>query len=108
MGNLATPQSVQKLQMALHAKAKAEATYRFYGMGVFAPCAGARRRARAKASNSAGFGAMIAAEGWHSGRKNGHFDHFRGRSACLPANRSPASLETAVFTDFCLPAVVER
>src|SRR5260221_11257082 len=30
LGNLATPQSVQKLQMALHAKAKAEATYRFY------------------------------------------------------------------------------
>ena len=30
MGNLATPKSVQKLQMALHAKAKAEAGYRFY------------------------------------------------------------------------------
>jgi len=59
--------------MALHAKAKAEATYRFYGMGVFAPCAGARRRARAKASNSAGFGAMIAAEGWHNGRKKRPF-----------------------------------
>ena len=30
MGNLATPKSVQKLQTALHAKAKAEADYRFY------------------------------------------------------------------------------
>ena len=30
MGNLATPKSVQKLQTALHAKAKAEAGYRFY------------------------------------------------------------------------------
>ena len=30
MGNLTTPQSVQKLQTALHAKAKAEAGYRFY------------------------------------------------------------------------------
>ena len=30
MGNLTTPKSVQKLQMALHAKAKAEAGYRFY------------------------------------------------------------------------------
>ena len=30
MGNLATPKSVQKLQAALHAKAKAEASYRFY------------------------------------------------------------------------------
>ena len=30
MGNLSTPTSVQKLQMALHAKAKAEAGYRFY------------------------------------------------------------------------------
>ena len=30
MGNLSTPLSVQKLQMALHAKAKAEAGYRFY------------------------------------------------------------------------------
>ena len=30
MGNLSTPKSVQKLQMALHAKAKAEAGYRFY------------------------------------------------------------------------------
>ncbi len=30
MGNLSTPNSVQKLQMALHAKAKAEAGYRFY------------------------------------------------------------------------------
>lgn len=32
MGNLATPTSVQKLQMALHAKAKAEASYRFYAL----------------------------------------------------------------------------
>ena len=32
MGNLATPTSVQKLQMALHAKAKAEAGYRFYAL----------------------------------------------------------------------------
>ena len=30
MGNLTTPNSVQKLQRALHAKAKAEAGYRFY------------------------------------------------------------------------------
>ena len=30
MGNLSTPKSVQKLQTALHAKAKAEAGYRFY------------------------------------------------------------------------------
>ena len=30
MGNLSTPPSVQKLQMALHAKAKAEVGYRFY------------------------------------------------------------------------------
>ena len=32
MGNLSTPQSVQKLQTALHAKAKAEAGYRFYAL----------------------------------------------------------------------------
>ncbi len=32
MGNLTTPTSVQKLQMALHAKAKAEAGYRFYAL----------------------------------------------------------------------------
>ncbi len=32
MGNLATPKSVQKLQTALHAKAKAEADYRFYAL----------------------------------------------------------------------------
>ena len=32
MGNLSTPSSVQKLQMALHAKAKAEAGYRFYAL----------------------------------------------------------------------------
>ena len=32
MGNLSTPISVQKLQMALHAKAKAEAGYRFYAL----------------------------------------------------------------------------
>ena len=32
MGNLATPISVQKLQLALHAKAKAEAGYRFYAL----------------------------------------------------------------------------
>ncbi len=31
MGNLATPASVQKLQTALHAKAKTEAEFRFYG-----------------------------------------------------------------------------
>ena len=32
MGNLATPASVQKLQMALHAKAKTEAGFRFYAL----------------------------------------------------------------------------
>ena len=32
MGNLSTPNSVQKLQTALHAKAKAEADYRFYAL----------------------------------------------------------------------------
>ena len=32
MGNLATPKSVQKLQTALHAKAKTEAGYRFYAL----------------------------------------------------------------------------
>jgi RNA-directed DNA polymerase len=32
LGNLATPKSVQKLQMALHAKAKTEAGYRFYAL----------------------------------------------------------------------------
>ena len=32
MGNLSTPASVQKLQMALHAKAKAEPSFRFYAL----------------------------------------------------------------------------
>jgi RNA-directed DNA polymerase len=32
LGNLSTPESVQKLQTALHAKAKAEAGYRFYAL----------------------------------------------------------------------------
>jgi len=32
LGNLATPASVQKLQMALHAKAKTEAEFRFYAL----------------------------------------------------------------------------
>ena len=32
LGNLSTPMSVQKLQTALHAKAKAEAGYRFYAL----------------------------------------------------------------------------
>ena len=32
MGNLAAPKRVQKLQTALHAKAKAEAGYRFYAL----------------------------------------------------------------------------
>ena len=32
MGNLSTPDSVQKLQRALHAKAKAEPDYRFYAL----------------------------------------------------------------------------
>jgi len=32
LGNLITPKRVQKLQMALHAKAKAEAGYRFYAL----------------------------------------------------------------------------
>jgi RNA-directed DNA polymerase len=32
LGNLATPKSVQKLQTALHAKAKAEPGYRFYAL----------------------------------------------------------------------------
>jgi RNA-directed DNA polymerase len=32
LGNLATPVSVQKLQTALHAKAKAEPSYRFYAL----------------------------------------------------------------------------
>ena len=32
LGNLSTPIRVQKLQMALHAKAKAEASNRFYAL----------------------------------------------------------------------------
>ena len=32
MGNLSTPKTVQKLRKALHAKAKAEAGYRFYAL----------------------------------------------------------------------------
>src|SRR5208337_1067967 len=32
LGDLSTPKSVQKLQMALHAKAKTEAEYRFYAL----------------------------------------------------------------------------
>ena len=32
LGNLSTPNSVQKLQTALHAKAKAEPGYRFYAL----------------------------------------------------------------------------
>ena len=32
LGNLSTPKIVQKLQKALHAKAKAEAGYRFYAL----------------------------------------------------------------------------
>jgi len=32
LGNLSTPKSVQKLQKALHAKAKAEPGYRFYAL----------------------------------------------------------------------------
>jgi RNA-directed DNA polymerase len=32
LGNLSTPMRVQKLQMAIHAKAKAEAGYRFYAL----------------------------------------------------------------------------
>ena len=32
MGHLSTPKSVQKLQTALHAKAKAEPGYRFYAL----------------------------------------------------------------------------
>ncbi len=32
MGNLATPECVQRLQRALHAKAKAAAGYRFYAL----------------------------------------------------------------------------
>jgi len=32
LGSLSTPKSVQKLQTALHAKAKAEAGYRFYAL----------------------------------------------------------------------------
>ena len=32
LGNLSTPKSVQKLQRALHAKAKAEPGFRFYAL----------------------------------------------------------------------------
>ena len=32
LGNLATPSNLQKLQTALHAKAKAEPEYRFYAL----------------------------------------------------------------------------
>ncbi len=32
LGNLSTPINVQKLQMALHAKAKTESGYRFYAL----------------------------------------------------------------------------
>jgi hypothetical protein len=32
LGNLSTPQNVQRLQRALHAKAKAEPDFRFYAL----------------------------------------------------------------------------
>src|SRR6266436_8949465 len=38
LGNLSTPKSVQKLQTALHAKAKAEAGYRFFCLFFFYCC----------------------------------------------------------------------
>ena len=65
MGNLATPKSVQKLQTALHAKAKAEAGYRFYTLydkisrddilaHAYAQCGsiGARRGSMARTSRT--------------------------------------------------------
>ncbi|MEA3112730.1 MAG: RNA-directed polymerase, partial [Caballeronia sp.] len=46
LGNLSTPIRVQKLQMALHAKAKAEAGYRFYALYVRRLLADNARRPR--------------------------------------------------------------
>lgn len=55
MGNLATPESVQKLLTALHAKAKAEPTFRFYALydKLYRPDVLAHAYARCRAKQGA-------------------------------------------------------
>lgn len=54
MGNLTTPNSVQKLQTALHAKAKAEAGYRFYALYDKIHCEDVLAHAYAKCRSNKG------------------------------------------------------
>ena len=55
MGNLATPESVQKLQMALHAKAKSEPGFRFYALydKIYRPDVLAQAWARCRSNRGA-------------------------------------------------------
>jgi hypothetical protein len=68
---------------------------------MFLHLARARARARGKSQQFRGFRRSNRRRGMAQRAENGHFDHFRGRSACrFRRNRSPASLETAVFRRF--------
>src|ERR1700740_2854183 len=100
LGNLATPKRVQKLQTALHAKAKAEAGYRFYALydkisredilaHAYAQCRSNKslplRRQGARRGSTARILRTSRHTGWSSGWLN-----WRLRSGRRPTGRSPS------------------
>ena len=89
MGNLATPKSVQKLQTALHAKAKAEAGYRFYALydkisrddilaHAYAQCRSNKGAPGINGQDFADIEAYGSSDGWRNWRlRSGHLDRAR-------------------------------
>ena len=99
MGNLSTLKSVQKLQTALHAKAKAEAGYRFYALYDKISREGILAHAYAQCRSYKG------APGARWSRLRGHRDVWgatvaRRTGACAQAGGLPAGpYQKSVYTE---------
>src|SRR5215469_17468069 len=98
LGNLATPKSVQKLQTALHAKAKTEAGYRFYALydkisrddilaHAYAQCRSNKSLPLRRQGAHRGSTARTLRTSRHTG-SNGGWRNWRLRSGRRPTGRS--------------------
>jgi hypothetical protein len=100
LGDLSTPDSVQKLQTALHAKAKAEPGYRFYALydkisredilaHAYAQC---RSNKGAPGVDRQDFEAVEASDGWANWRlRSGRRLTGRNQSGACTYQRPTAS-----------------
>jgi RNA-directed DNA polymerase len=94
LGNLSTPKSVQKLQMALHAKAKAEAGYRFYALYDKISREDILAHAWAQCRSNRG---APGVDGQGSGAVDPDIEALEGTSSPVLAGRDPVSASLGAF-----------